>query len=193
MSMEDFILREYGTRTVSESLRDANRRALADRVRKAEYEGKKAKGEVPTLKQQLEDLRDRRKDWETAKELGIVPTVKAGQELFSGNALQKANKIGGLMKTLDSAQLDFLQSVVNKRGDERAQNWYQKTRDKIEKRRSKNVSGLMGVGTNLNQPDTSLGFDNLVSAVKSMSDNKGLDIKADPIKGEYFVSYTWRF
>ena len=193
MSMEDFILREYGTRTVSESLRDANRRALADRVRKAEYEGKKAKGEVPTLKQQLEDLRDRRKDWETAKELGIVPTVKAGQELFSGNALQKASKIGGLMKTLDSTQLDFLQSVVNKRGDDRARNWYQKTRDKIEKRRSKNVSGLMGVGTNLNQPDTSLGFNSLVSAVKSMSDNKGLDLKVDPVKGEYFVSYTWRF
>jgi hypothetical protein len=148
VAIEDFIRREYGSRTSAGTLREA--RKATKKTNKMRAKARKDKDRL-SLKEQRIAMESRRADYRKLIDAGVIKDTKSGQALIAGNKFQIANRVSERMQDLSDRQLDVVGAVLSKRGPQ-AKRFYEKEREKIRIRRGKSAknTGLLGaVGIDL--------------------------------------------
>lgn len=149
MAIEDFIRREYGSRTSAKTLKDARRATRATIKSRARASKDKDR---PSLQQQRADMQSRRADYKSLIDARVIKDTRSGRDLITGNKISVAVKVSKRMQDLTDRQLDVVGDVLTKRGGEKGKEFFEEQRDKILKRRAKSAknSGLLGgLGTDL--------------------------------------------
>lgn len=148
MAIEDFIRREYGSRTSAKTLKDARKATKA--TIKSRKKASKDKDRL-SLQEQRAAMQSRRADYKSLIDAGVIDDTRSGKKLITGNKINVAFKVSKRMEDLTDAQLDVVGKVLINRGGEEGKKFFEKQRDKIQKRRksAKNNGLLGGLGTDL--------------------------------------------
>jgi len=196
MSLEDFIRNAYGSRTSASTLNEAytmTERRIETRA-KAKKDTKR-----PTLAEQRSSMQERRADYSSMIQAGVIPDTKTGVSLVKKIEDKKTRpEVTRYMSGLNDRQIAMLSKVVDRRISSLpffirggARNVYEGMVKSSREMRAD--SGLVGEGTNIAQVNTGIGFNmgNAIDLGKSMFDKKGFDLELK--KGSVGVTYRKNF
>jgi hypothetical protein len=196
MSIEDFIKKEYGARSLT-STRAVTNKSRRKKKTNESFEKYFAKFYNPNAKDSLAkqraDMRDRRSDFSSMVDAGVISTTKQGVELL-GKIKDKETRpeVVSYMSRLSDSQISELQTVFDRRVQKMlfpsiARGIFNDMTTSAREQREQTTA----------QVDTTLGFGNALkkgaSVVGSLVDEKGFSVDLDPFKGEYFVRYKKEF
>ena len=196
MSIEDFIKKEYGTRSLTSTRAVTNKSRRKKKTNEsfekyfAKFYNPKAKD---SLAKQRADMRERRSDFSSMVDAGVISTTKQGVELL-GKIKDKETRpeVVSYMSRLSDSQISELQTVFDRRVEKMlfpsiARGIFNDMTTSAKDQREQTTA----------QVDTTLGFGNALkkgaSVVGSLVDEKGFSVDLDPFKGEYFVRYKKEF
>tara|TARA_R100000734_G_C3317704_1_gene111089 strand:+ start:82 stop:681 length:600 start_codon:yes stop_codon:yes gene_type:complete len=199
MSVEDFIKKEYGTRSLTSTRAVTNKSRRKKKTNEsfekyfAKFYNPKAEG---SLAKQRVDMRERSADYQAMVQAGVISSVKQGRTLVDKLQDEETRpEVTRYMANLDDKQISQLKDVVDKN---------------LNKRFSPFTAPIYIGGFNAmikdakaireeqnKKQDITLGFGNVVKKgaeiIGDMVDQKGFSVDIDPFSGEYFVRYKKEF